>query len=152
MVSNPTVSDEMLEKTVNRFWEVIPPVWDRIRGNLNSILIDHCDISLEQFHILRHIRKGSKSVSQLAEIKHISRPAISQTVDILVEKGYVTRQQTVPDRRCVTLELTPAGNELVDFAFKKNRVWMVERLALADPENLSTLIPALDTLMKVFID
>ncbi len=69
---------------------------------------------MEQFHILRHIRRGLGSVSELAEVKQISRSAISQAVDLLVERGLICRLQNAQDRRNIPLELTEAGNSLLD--------------------------------------
>src|SRR5512133_1874684 len=103
-------SKEMLQQAIERFWETVPPVWGRIKGNVRGIATQNFDISVEQFHILRHIRKGIGSVSELADARQISRSAISQTVDLLFEKGLITRTQSTDDRRYVQLTLTPAGD------------------------------------------
>jgi ABC-type transport system involved in cytochrome bd biosynthesis fused ATPase/permease subunit len=77
-------------------------VWHRVRSHIHTIAIQDYDISVEQFHILRHIGKGVDSLSELATIKHISRPAISQAVNGLVEKGLVAhRPSTIRDADCV---------------------------------------------------
>ena len=94
-------TEELRQKAIDRFWETIPPVWNQVRNNLRSIAAEKFEISVEQFHILRHIRKGITSVSELADVKQISRPAISQAVDVLVEKGLISRQQDADDRRFV---------------------------------------------------
>ena len=63
----PTQSTEQLiPAAIEAFWGTIPPVWNRIKGNVRSIAVENYDISVEQFHILRHIRKGLTSVSELA--------------------------------------------------------------------------------------
>ena len=143
-------SEEMLHRTVDRFWETIPPLWNQVRGHIRAIAADEFGISVEQFHILRHIRKGIRSVSELAEVKQISRPAISQAVDILVGKGLVTRQQSVDDRRFVQLALTASGNELLTAIFEHNRAWMLEKLAPLHPDEIDNVVRALDILKKAF--
>lgn len=143
-------SDEALQRTIERFWETIPPVWDRIRSNVRTIVKNDFDITVEQFHILRHIQKGSGSVSELAEAKHISRPAISQAVDLLVDKGLITRQQNKEDRRYVQLELTQSGNKLLNAIFKENRAWMKEKLAPLSLEELNSILLSMEVLKKVF--
>ena len=80
-------SAELLQQTIEKFWETVPPVWNLVRGNLRGIVSEQFDISVDQFHILRHIRKGFSSVSDLASARQISRPAVSQAVELLVEKG-----------------------------------------------------------------
>jgi DNA-binding MarR family transcriptional regulator len=150
MTSFDSTSEEILQRAIDRFWETFPPVWDRIRKNVRAIAAEHFDITFEQFHILRHIRKGCCSVSELAEIKHISRPAISQAVDMLVDKGLIDRQQETDDRRYVRLGLTQRGNDILTAVFKENRSWMMEKLAPLSSEELTGIILSLDTLKRVF--
>ena len=146
------ITNEKIPLVIDRFWETIPQVWDRIRGHTREIVTDHFDITFEQFHILRQIRKGAASVSELAEIKQISRPAISQAVDNLVNRGWVTRKQGIEDRRYVQLELTPAGNDLITATFKRNRQWMSEKMASLNSEEIDMVIRAMDLLEKTFCE
>ncbi len=143
-------TDELLNQTIDRFWESIPPVWNQIRGHLRSIAQEKFDISVEQFHVLRHIRRGICSVSDLANVKKISRSAISQSVDGLVEKGLIARRQHTDDRRFVTLELTPSGDELLNAIFNENRAWMVEKMSAFTPEELERMLLAFQSLRDTF--
>jgi DNA-binding MarR family transcriptional regulator len=145
-------TEELRQKAIDRFWESIPPVWNQVRNNLRSIATEKFEISVEQFHILRHIRKGITSVSELADVKQISRPAISQAVDALVEKGLISRQQGVDDRRYIKLQLTPAGDELLNKIFGENRAWMVERMSTLQDDELVQVIRAFETLKTLIAD
>ena len=145
-----TNTEQLIRKAIDGFWETIPSTWNQVRGNVHKIATENFDISVEQFHILRHIRKGVTSVSDLANVKQISRPAISQAVDLLVDKGLIKRTQSVQDRRFVELELTKGGNALLDTIYERNSCWMVEKLSLLDPDELSHLITGLDVLNKSF--
>jgi DNA-binding MarR family transcriptional regulator len=142
--------EELLRRTIDRFWETFPTIWDRIRGNVRAIVMENFDITVEQFHILRHIRKGSGSVSELAIVKQISRPAISQAIDVLVDKGLVSRRQNAEDRRYVQLELTKSGNDLLTAIFEENRIWMKKKLASLSPEEISSILQAMELLGKTF--
>ncbi len=145
-------TEELQRQAIDRFWETIPPVWNLVRSNLRCIASENFEISVEQFHILRHIRKGITSVSELAAVKQISRPAISQAVDILVEKGLIARQQDVEDRRFVHLRLTPEGDALLNKIFQENRAWMTEKMAAFDTEELNSVITGLEILKTIFED
>jgi len=147
-----TMAIETLRRTIDRFWETIPPVWNRVRGNVRSIATEKFDISVEQFHILRHIRKGVASVSELASIRQISRPAVSQAVNVLVEMGYISRQQSTEDRRYVELELTPQGDTLLNAIFEQNRAWMLEKLSALTPDELHCLERGMEILKQTFED
>ena len=147
-----TATGELLQQTIDRFWESFPPTWNRIRTNVRGIAVEKFGITVEQFHILRHIRKGHGSVSELAEAKGISRPAISQAVELLVGKGLVTRRQNTEDRRFVQLELTDEGSELLSAIFRENRIWMEEKLSALNSEQMKQIISTLEVLKTAFDD
>ena len=145
-----TTTQELIRQGIDRFWECIPAAWNQVRTNLRATAALDFDISFEQFTILRHIRRGSKSISELADAKRISRPAISQAVEMLVERGLISRQQSTLDRRWVDLELTQNGNDILNTIFQKNSEWMAEKMAELSPEELHSLLSGLEVLKKTF--
>jgi DNA-binding MarR family transcriptional regulator len=152
MATLEKTSEELLALAIDRFWETVPPVWNTVRGNVRCFAAESKEITLDQFHILRHIRRGRGSVSELAEIQQISRPAISQAVDILVERGLVSRQTDADDRRFIRLELTPTGNDLLSSIFKQNRAWMMEKMGGLNPDEIDCIVHGLEVLKKTFIE
>jgi len=141
---------DLLQRTIERIWDTIPPVWGQVRGNARFSAVHDFHITLEQFHILRHIHRGAHSVAELAERKQISRPAISQAIDLLVDKGLITRTQGKPDRRFVQLELTESGNNMISAIFQNNRRWMANQMSGLTTGELDTLLRALDILKATF--
>lgn len=146
------LDEELLQRAVDRFWETVPTSWNRIRGRLREIAASHYGITVEQFHILRHVRKGIDSVSELAEVKQISRPAISQAVELLVEKGLIDRHKSTKDRRFVRLALTGNGYDLINSIFQEHRSWMVGKLSALQPDELACLMKSMDLLKEKFED
>ena len=145
-------SEELLPRAIEKFWEAFPPVWNRIRGNLRLILAEAFNISIEEFHILRNLRRGICSVSQLASVQQISRPAASQAVEALVEKGLVSRHYDAEDRRHIRLALTPAGDELINTIFQKNRRWMMEKMESMSLEEMAAILKAMEALKEAFVE
>jgi len=143
-------NEELLQRTIERFWDTIPPVWGHIRSNVRANAIKNYNITLIQFHIMRHIRHGAHSVGEIAERQQISRPAISQALDLLVEKQLVTRKQDTNDRRYVHVDLTQEGNQLLDDAFMKSRLWMGEKMTSLSPDDLDILMRAMTILKTTF--
>jgi DNA-binding MarR family transcriptional regulator len=143
-------SNDLLFQTVDQVINTLPGVWDRIRSNLRADAISNFGITLDQFHILRHIRKGCTSVAVLAEKKQISRPAVSQAVEVLVRKGLVTRQANPADRRSARLELTPYAREVMDANFEKNLLWMKDKMKGLTPDELDQVRQAMEILRKTF--
>ncbi len=144
-------SENLRERAIDRFWETVPPLWNSIRSHIRATATANFDITVEQFHVLRYVRRGTDSVSELATAKNISRPAISQAVEILVKKGLLTRVPSREDRRCVDLILTGDGNHLLDTVFKETRDWMKERMGALNPEELETIARAME-IMKKMVD
>jgi DNA-binding MarR family transcriptional regulator len=144
-------SENLRDRAIDRFWETVPPLWNSIRSHIRATATAKFDISVEQFHVLRYVRRGTDSVSELATAKNISRPAISQAVEILVKKGLLTRVPSKEDRRCVDLVLTEAGNHLLDTVFKETRDWMKERMGELSAEELETIARAME-IMKKMVD
>lgn len=142
--------EQLLDYTIDRFWDAIPPVWRQIRNHIHTIASEEYGVTVEQFHVLRHIRKGAESVSELAEVKQISRSAISQIVEVLVSKGLITREHGKDDRRFVQLALTSSGSDLLAAISQKNRAWMLDKLALLEREELDSILCALDSLKRAF--
>lgn len=140
--------ERLSERAIDRFWETVPPLWNFVRSHIRATATTQFDITVEQFHVLRHVRKGI-SMSELATARNISRPAISQAVDILVNKGLLTRVQSPQDRRYVELTLTGEGNHLLDTVFKETRVWMKERMRSLTAQELETIAEAMKIMNKI---
>jgi DNA-binding MarR family transcriptional regulator len=142
-------STENLRQMVDAFWETWPPLWRMIQAHIRTVAVEQFNISVEQFHILRHIRKGRNSVSALAEARDISRPAISQSVDLLVTRGLIARTTDVQDRRHIKLDLTADGNALMDAIFGNTRLWMMELFAPMSVDEIQALTSSMDSLKKI---
>jgi MarR family transcriptional regulator, 2-MHQ and catechol-resistance regulon repressor len=141
-------SEEIRRQAVETFWESFPRFWHQIRAHIRQVAMEQHSISVEQFHILRNIRRGKSSVSELADAKNISRPAISQAVDVLVNKGLIRRTTDLHDRRHIQLTLTESGDALLDAIFEDTRRWMMQTLSPLSDEELQTLRRAMDSLKK----
>jgi DNA-binding MarR family transcriptional regulator len=152
MTIKEPVTTHLLQETIETFWETVPPVWNHIRGNVQEIAMQNFNITVEQFHVLRLIRKGKDSVSSLADQKKISRSAISQAVDTLVDKGLISRQPDEHDRRVVHLLLTASGDDLLNQIFQKNRAWMADKMSALDVDMLLKVSQVFELLKTTFAD
>ena len=145
---NPNSVQEAIEK----FWEFFPPVWHTVRAHIHHEATENFGITVGQFHILRRIRNGLDSVSRLADDRHTTRPAISRAVDVLVNRGLVTRTQNPDDRRHIQLSLTVEGQALMDGLFSNTREWMAERMGHLGEEEIHAILIAGDAFKCAFIE
>ena len=143
-------AEENLNQTIDQFWETVPRVWNLIRSHLRALAAEQFGVSVEQFHVLRLIRRGLTSVKDIADARQISCPAVSQAAELLVEKGLITRRQAAGDRRFVHPALTPAGEELLNAVFRQNRAWMKEKMAAVSAEDLERITEGMALLKSAF--
>lgn len=138
------------ERTAATVLSTIPPVWDTIRVNLRQAGTGKLGISLEQFHVLRHIRRGHASVGEIAAVKQISKSAASQAVEALASKGLVVRTPNDDDRRFVRIELTPYATSVLEENLRETREWMTERMGKLSSKDLNAIEDAMILLGRVF--
>ncbi|NLT42124.1 MAG: winged helix DNA-binding protein [Anaerolineae bacterium] len=73
---------------------------------------DDSSVSPSQYRILRRLRDGEATVSELAKWNAVTLPTATKILDVLVERGWVERWRSRADRRLVHVGLTPRGREV----------------------------------------
>lgn len=145
-----SVNNELVQRSIEKFWETFPGVWHSTRAHVDRLAAERYDLTMAQFAVLRGVRKGRDSVSRLAQIGHISRPAISRTVDTLVNMGLVARQRDPDDRRHVRLALTGEGERLLEALHEAVHGWMRSKMEILEAAQLEQVIQGLDCLGAAF--
>jgi DNA-binding MarR family transcriptional regulator len=114
------------------------------------VAAERFSLTVEQFQVLRRIRRGFNSVSTIAEDGHTSRPSVSQAVDVLVRRGLVARQTDAVDRRHIHLSLTEEGERTLAVIYDETSLWLEAQFARLSPEEREALLTLLDLLPKAF--
>lgn len=135
------------KQVIERFWETIPPVWHNVRAFVDKNAREK-NLTMGGYWIMRGIRHGKDTVSELAQRGHLSRPAISRAVDTLVVKGLVSRTNDPSDRRHVKLSLTEDGEQLLFSLREETKDWMACRFRQLKEQELETLLEAFELLNK----
>jgi len=130
-------------EAAEQFLAAVPPIWYSLRAQIDKIARQKFAITGGQYQVLRRIKSGMNSISKLAEARHISLPTVSRKVEHLVEKGLVARRESQQDRRCTILELTEAGEEIIQEMEFSRQKWLEEQFSLLDDHDLETIIHAL---------
>jgi DNA-binding MarR family transcriptional regulator len=143
---NQTAIPELIEK----YWETIPPAWRVTRAVIRSIATEKYNLTVEQFQVLRRIRRGSTSVSALAEASQTSRSAVSKAVDVLVHKGLITRSQDLDDRRNIPLALTEEGQDTMAGIYDKTEKWLESLFSRLTVGELDILLRGMTLLNRIF--
>lgn len=103
-------------------------------------------ITQQQYNVLRILRgAGAEGLPTLAIAERMVErtPGITRLVDRLTSKGWVERQRTPGDRRCVVCRITPPGVELLarlDGPMGEADDEILSMLSVAEQEQLIELL------------
>jgi DNA-binding MarR family transcriptional regulator len=140
----------MSRQLIETFWETIPPVWRQTRAKIRAVAAERFGLTVEQFQSLRRIRKGHNSVSALAEEGRLSRSQASRAVEVLVQRGLVTRLTDARDRRHVHLSLTQSGEQTLSAIYAETEAWLAERFKSLSEAESEQITVALSLLRRAF--
>ncbi|SKA37671.1 DNA-binding transcriptional regulator, MarR family [Chitinophaga eiseniae] len=102
-----------MEKTQKAFFDTYTDFQCYVIAQVNNG--DYNGIGATHYNMVEYLyRNGPATGKTLAQKFHISAPAISRHVKILLEKKLIIQQQSPQDRRLFLLEVTAKGKHLVD--------------------------------------
>ncbi|WEV54548.1 MarR family transcriptional regulator [Leuconostocaceae bacterium ESL0723] len=100
------------------------------------------DTNATQAHILMLLDGHPLSNGELAAHMHLSKPAITKAIKLLMQAKFITGHPAADDRRRVVYQLTPSGQELA-LAHQDAHQQMVNQiqntLANFDPDQQQTI-------------
>ncbi len=91
-----------------------------------------------QLKVLRELRGGPLSMSQIAQLLGVTNAAVTGIADRLEKKGLVQRVQDPTDRRVVCVQLTPEGYMLQRENHQRAVDWTTAVLARLGPQEAAT--------------
>lgn len=105
---------------------------------------------MTQLNILfRLYHAGGCGVSDIGEHLGVSNAAASQTVDRLVQLGFLERTENPNDRRAKQLRLTLKGQQLIHDSIEVRRHWIEDLTLALSPQEREAIAQALVTLTAV---
>jgi DNA-binding MarR family transcriptional regulator len=110
------------------------------------------ELTTDQFRILMMIRYDCNHIGKLAEQNSVSQPAMSKSVDALVNRGFVTRLDHPADRRQIRLELTKKGDAHVASIGGRIVQALRKRLAALPPAEQRNIAAAFATVTDLLSD
>lgn len=123
-----------------------------LNKNCNSDLlaaVGETELTLTQLKLMYHLEVAGRELTlkDAAEFVHVSLPAASRTVDDLVRRGFVARQEDTCDRRMKRVSLTGTGREVL-LRLGAARLQRLEEFSLSLSEREQELLGgALDQLL-----
>lgn len=104
------------------------------------------DLSTPQYAILFHTSREGVPLSTLCAEMLADNSNLTRLVDRLAARGLVRRAQSPHDRRVILVQLTDAGEALINELRPRHRHLIEERMSHLEPERLLAMHDALDQL------
>ena len=141
---------DLLDACARELMDTTPQIVQSIRMEMRRRRA--ADLSIPQFRTLRFIQANpDTSLSGLADFLGLTLPSVSKLVDGLVKQELVSRQESLIDRRCLTLVLTPAGETIVNSARAEAQSNLAQRLSSLRDDELETVQRAMELLRGLFV-
>lgn len=123
----------------------------RIAERELKALFSEFGLELGEFDVLATLRRAGSpdgvTAGMLARSSMVTSGAVTNRLDRLVAKGYVTRDVDPANRRTVVIDLTPAGRKLIDRAVAAHIDNERRILAALDQHQQDDLAATLRTLL-----
>ena len=140
---------KLLDTCTHEIMDTVPLIMQSVRVEMRRGR--GTQISVPQFRAMRFIQRNpDSSLSSLADYLGLTLPSASKLVDGLVKQKFVIRKTSAEDRRKITLELTSAGETLVDSARANVRANLARKLKNLSDEDLQTVSQAMEILRPLF--
>jgi len=107
-------------------------------------------VSPAHFRLLSILANHPCNLSELAVQQAVSLPTMSNSISVLVERGWVKRAPSLYDRRQVLLELTPDGRAVLADMKNRAEARVAELLGALSPDELADLAAGLAVLGRAF--
>ena len=105
--------------------------------------------SMPQFFLLMQVYYRKQcGISDLSEHMEITAAAASQTVDKLVQAGYLDRTEDPSDRRAKQITLSAKGRELIEKSINERFRWVDELVTGMDESERARVADALAILTE----
>lgn len=109
-------------------------------------------VTLTQLSAMGTLRKsGPMSAGELAACERVQPPSMTKVLANLEERGLVRREVHPTDRRQAVIQITAAGEELLDSERRSRDAWLSKQLATLSAEDralVQRVIPIMEKLAE----
>ena len=102
------------------------------------------------FGLLMTLSERARTLTELASVRGVSLPTMSNSVTALVQRGWIRRSAPGKDRRTVLIDMTPFGRAALDRVGRIAEAHLSDVLAPLDAASRRRLVAGLGVLRRVF--
>ena len=138
--------------TIAELAAVLRPPLLRLTRLIRNQRVDE-SVTLTQVSAMASLAKrGPMSAGELAAHERVQPPSMTKVLANLEERGLVRREAHPSDRRQAIIEITEAGQELLESERRSRDLWLTQQLARLTSEEralLRKIVPVLDKLAEL---
>ncbi len=142
------VNISSLENVAGDFLALLAYMRDKFFRPLEQKTRSHLS-HVQHFAVSTLYRKGSMSMSELAQEMQISKQQLTPLVNKLINQGLLVKKEDENDRRIMRIEVTEQGRSMLREIFAEIRVDLVEKLRLLPERELTELDRMLDRILEI---
>ncbi len=121
---------------------VVRELWGRLPSDASL------PVTFPQLGLLSHLCQERLTLTDLAHMWGVSVPTMSKMVSLLVDRGWVVREEDPADRRRKNLSLTLSGYEVHKRVYEAVQQNLVGSLDALDDDRRGQIVSALDLLVS----
>ena len=103
-------------------------------------------LSLSQYFTLTNISASGVSMSELSTMLGVDNSTLTRNINVLINRNLVKKSKSDYDRRGYTINLSTAGERVMDKLEKQMESTLHEFIADVDPASKQTLIDVIESL------
>lgn len=120
---------------------------------MGKVLPSHLDIHMGEFFVLKRIAEnttcsGNVNVSDIHCRTNFTMPAVSQILNGLEKKGYITREIDSKDRRKIAVAITLKGREILKETEEYANLMLDKIMSYFGEENMEKFIELFNLLTE----
>ncbi len=137
------------DHSASELLDVVPIVMKDIRTEMRRRRSP--DLTIPQFRTLLFVnRNEGSSLLEVANNLGLTPPSASRLVDVLISRGFMTREEHLADRRRIKLSVTNHGRQVLEDCRKGTLTNLAEKLSALPVEDRRVIVKAMQTLRSVF--
>ena len=121
---------------------IVRGLWNRWQADTSRT------VTWSQFGLLLLLQERPAILTQLAAEWGVTKASMSKMVSMLIERGWIAKEEDPTDRRRKPLHLTPAGQKAYARVYDTVRQNLIRSLASLDDDQRAQIVSALDLLVK----
>ncbi len=126
---------------------LIPRMMRKVRADMRAF---GNGVNPSHFGLLVFLSRHDFSISELAEMQHVSLATISNSVSTLEDRGWVERVPSSRDRRSVVIRITGSGRLLIDQMHEQMELKVTRLIQNLDAEDMARLAGGMAVLNQIF--